>query len=271
MCVSSSTTWPTDAKREARSKTKKQPSRTSRTASPCSFRLVILFVSITDDVPSAPSRNETEGHGRISVERQRESRRSERLGRRAIERVREKQKNLATLSSLPSPPKRRFGVCVTKEGVSSPDRSSEKSANAFLMSGAERRREGRARSWSRAKNKTHKKTRTENREGKTKPRKRVGRVARLSSCRAPAASVRANTSESTEKRRRSRPRFRRRLTGITYYSSLAVFANMDERKARSTRPTLGGGRFLLAGGANGERRTARHKKKKKKKHVSMRR
>jgi len=72
----------------------------------CFFRSVILFVSITDDVPSASSRNETEGHGRIFVERQRESRRSERLGRRAIllARRRGKQKNLATLSSLPSPP-----------------------------------------------------------------------------------------------------------------------------------------------------------------------
>jgi hypothetical protein len=142
--------------------------------------LVILFVSITDDVPSAPSRNETEGHGRISVERQRESRRSERLGRRAIERVREKQKNLATLSSLPSPPKRRFGVCVTKEGVSSPDRSSEKSANAFLMSGAERRREGRARSWSRAKNKHTKKRepRTE-KENETPQTRRTRSLASL--------------------------------------------------------------------------------------------
>ena len=147
------------AKREAKRK-KNNRAAPREPPLPCSFRLVILFVSITDDVPSAPSRNETEGHGRISVERQRESRRSERLGRRAIERVREKQKNLATLSSLPSPPKRRFGVCVTKEGVSSPDRSSEKSANAFLMSGAERRREGRARSWSRAKNKHTKKDKT---------------------------------------------------------------------------------------------------------------
>ena len=167
------------AKREAKRK-KNNRAAPREPPLPCSFRLVILFVSITDDVPSAPSRNETEGHGRISVERQRESRRSERLGRRAIERVREKQKNLATLSSLPSPPKRRFGVCVTKEGVSSPDRSSEKSANAFLMSGAERRREGRARSWSRAKNKHTKKRepRTE-KENETPQTRRTRSLASL--------------------------------------------------------------------------------------------
>jgi hypothetical protein len=34
-------------------------------------------------------------------------------------------------------------VCVTKEGVSAPDRSLEKSANAFLMSDDVRRREER--------------------------------------------------------------------------------------------------------------------------------
>lgn len=85
MCVSSSTTWPTDAKREARSESKKNNRAAPREPPlPCFFRSVILFVSITDDVPSASSRNETEGHGRIFVERQRESRRSERLGRRAI-------------------------------------------------------------------------------------------------------------------------------------------------------------------------------------------
>jgi len=86
VCVSSSTTWPTDAKREARSESKKN-NRAAPREPPlrmCFFRSVILFVSITDDVPSASSRNETEGHGRIFVERQRESRRSERLGRRAI-------------------------------------------------------------------------------------------------------------------------------------------------------------------------------------------
>ena len=71
------------AKREAKRK-KNNRAAPHEPPLPCSFRLVILFVSITDDVPSAPSRNETEGHGRISVERQRESRRSERLGRRAI-------------------------------------------------------------------------------------------------------------------------------------------------------------------------------------------
>ena len=172
------------AKREAKRK-KNNRAAPREPPLPCSFRLVILFVSITDDVPSAPSRNETEGHGRISVERQRESRRSERLGRRAIERVREKQKNLATLSSLPSPPKRRFGVCVTKEGLSAPDRSSEKSANAFLMSGAERRREKRVPGVARKTN-TQKNANREPRR-KTKPRKRVGRVrSRLSSCRAPS-------------------------------------------------------------------------------------
>lgn len=42
-------------------------------------------------------------------------------------------------------------MCVTKEGLSAPDRSSEKSANAFLMSGAERRREERVPFESRAK------------------------------------------------------------------------------------------------------------------------
>jgi hypothetical protein len=40
---------------------------------------------------------------------------------------------------------------------------------------------------------------------------------------------------------------------------------MDERKARSTRPTLGVGRFLLAGGACANGATPKKKKKKKKK------
>jgi hypothetical protein len=123
------------------------------------------------------------------------------------------------------------------------------------MSGAERRREERVLE-SREKKQT--KTRTE-KENETPS---ASSVARASS-RQPA-SVRANTSESTEKCRRSRPRFRRRLTGITYYSSLAVFAMMDERKARSTRPTLGVGRFLLAGGARANGATQKKKKNKKK-------
>ena len=66
----------------------------------------------------APSRT-TEGHGRISEERQRESR-SE---RNAIERS---EKNKKTRDAF-NPGALR--VCVTKEGLSSADRSSEKSAN----------------------------------------------------------------------------------------------------------------------------------------------
>ena len=75
------------------------------------------------------------------------------------------------------PRRRRFRVCVTKEGLSAPDRSSEKSANAFLMSGAERRREKRVPGVARKTN-TQKNA---NREGKRNPANASKRRSRLSS------------------------------------------------------------------------------------------
>ena len=133
-------------RREARSakrNEKKQPSRTcGEPPLPCFFRLVILFVSITDDVPSASSRNETERRGRISVWSVSVSRAVQRGSGGARSSASEENKKTSRRSRL-FPRRRRFRVCVTKEGLSAPDRSSEKSANAFLMSGAERRREER--------------------------------------------------------------------------------------------------------------------------------
>ena len=111
MCVSSSTTWPTDAKREARSA--KREAKRKKTTEPHLWRTASpVFFPFGHSVRLDHGRRtvcvveERDGRARqdIRVERQRESRRSERLGRRAIERVRGKQKNLATLSSLPSPP-----------------------------------------------------------------------------------------------------------------------------------------------------------------------
>ena len=87
-----------------------------------------------------------------------------------------REKNHATLAS--SPRRRRFRVCVTKEGLSAPDRSSEKSANAFLMSGDTRRREERTESRLAKKRKT-----------KPPPEKRTPTVeARPAAGRAPRAA-----------------------------------------------------------------------------------
>ena len=93
-----------------------------------------------------------------------------------------REKNHATLAS--SPRRRRFRVCVTKEGLSAPDRSSEKSANAFLMSGAERRREERVPFESRAKKNKRKNA---NREGKRNPHapRRTRSLGRRRRARAP--------------------------------------------------------------------------------------
>ena len=96
---------------------------------------------------------------------------------RVFSHKREKPRDSQNVSSRR---RRRFGVCVTKEGVSAPDRSLEKSANAFLMSDDVRRREERD---SRRARKPKPKP-----KGKETPNRR----------RFAPASVRANTLESTE-------------------------------------------------------------------------
>ena len=97
------------------------------------------------------------------------------------------------------------------------------------MSGAERRREERVPFESRVRKKTNKKTRT--------PTRRVGRV-RSRVVVAPRANRRQlelilrNQQKSAAEADQG---FGGHLTGITYYSSLAVFAMMGERKARFCR------------------------------------
>ena len=165
------------AKREARSETKKkQPSRTSRTASPVFFPFghSVRLDHGRRTVCAVEERTEGQAAGypwSVSVSRavQRGS------GGARSSRLREKQKTSRRFVS--SPPNGRFGVCVTKEGLSAPDRSSEKSANAFLMSGAERRREKRVPGVARKTN-TQKNA---NREGKRNPANASKRRSRLSS------------------------------------------------------------------------------------------
>ena len=238
-----------DARREARRKKNKEP-HLSNLLSPRRFRFRFRFRSRR--LRRCRLRRfveRDEENARVFVERQR-GRAGERLERHTSFLARSKTKSAFWSEKprdarlFPSPPffffVRRFGACVTKEGVSAPDRSLEKSANAFLMSDDARRREERV---SRRKTKNKK----QNQKGKENPA---------------AASVRANTSESTGWRRRSRPRSRRRLTGITYYSSLAALFFFFWFGASAHASDAWGLLFHPAGGARDDGFDFAKKKKK---------